>query len=408
MNDGKRIAVALPISIFLFAFVFRLFVAWRVGLFHNHQQDEMVRIALSVLNFHEYGNPYLIRTGPTAHEMPLYPLFMSGIYALFGTGSLAEAVKITLACAAAALRCALLPFFCLEAGLDRMVGMIAGILGAVYVSALQTELRGNWDHPWQALVLLLLTWMTIRLWRDQSWLGRTPWRYFFVWGFGILLQPAFLPVLAAFLMAGLIAAPRRERLRYLKQSAVLLLIVLAFLAPWAIRNEMRFGKLILTRSNFGLEFWISNGPGRAFDMQTNLGFAVPHPSLNLKEAQNVLRLGEVRYNRVKLNEAKAWVRSNPVQFARLTARRLLAWWFPPGRNIVQRILNFIFSVLALVGAGVLFRVGRLTAVLFFLTWISFPCVYYIIQWSSKYRYPTEWELVVCAALTIRSVFAALT
>jgi hypothetical protein len=404
MNDGKRIAVALPIGIFVFTFVFRLFIAWRVGLFRDHQQDEMVRIALSLLKYHEYGNPYLIRTGPTAHEMPLYPLFLSGVYALFGTGNLAEAVKITLACAASALRCAMLPFFCLEAGLDRIVGIVAGGVSAVYVSALQTELRGNWDHPWQALVLLLLTWMTLRLWRDRSWLARIPWRYFIVWGFGILLQPAYLPVLAAFLLAGLIAAPQKVRPRYLKLSAALLLTVSLFLVPWAVRNQLRLGKLIFTRSNFGLEFWVSNGPGRAFDMQTNLGFAVPHPSLNLSEAQSVLRLGEVRYNQLKLNEAKAWVRANPEQFARLTTRRFLAWWFPPGRNIVQRILNYVFSLLALAGAVILFRRQRLTAVLFFLTWISFPCVYYIIQWSSKYRYSTEWELVICVALTLRTVF----
>ena len=119
------------LAIFFFAFGLRLLVAWKAGFFRNFQTDEMVRIALSLVKYHEYGNPYLIRTGPTAHEMPIYLLFLSLIYFVFHTGSRAEAVKIILACAATALRCALLPPFCVAAGLERSVGIISGILAAM-------------------------------------------------------------------------------------------------------------------------------------------------------------------------------------------------------------------------------------------------------------------------------------
>jgi hypothetical protein len=395
------------LAIFFFAFGLRAVVAWKAGFFRNFQRDEMVRIALSLVRYHEYGNPYLIRTGPTAHEMPLYPVFLSLLYLVFGTGAAAEAVKILLACAATALRCALLPRFCMAAGLGRAVGIISGILGTVYISALQTELRGNWDGPWQALALLILIWMTIRIWSEHSWLQRTPRLYLILWGVAILLQPAFSPILAVFLLSGLIAVSASARRRYLQQSMALLLVVFTFLAPWTIRNYIRFGKLIATRSNFGLELWLSNGPGRAFDMQTNLGFDVPHPSLNLREAQLVLQMGEVRYNQMKIREAEAWIRSNPGEFAHLTLLRVLAWWFPPGRNAFHRAAGLGLSVLALIGLGLMFRIQPLVATLFLLTWISFPLVYYMIQWSSKYRYAMEWELLVCAALTIGSVLKAL-
>jgi hypothetical protein len=55
----------------------------------------------------------------------------------------------------------------------------------------------------------------------------------------------------------------------------------------------------------------------------------------------------------------------------------------------------------------MFRIKPLVAWLFLLTWMSFPTIYYLIQWSSKYRYAMEWELVVCAALTIGSVLKTL-
>lgn len=399
----KRYSVA----VFIFSFGLRAAVAWKMGFFRHFQSDEMVRIALSVLRYHEYGNPYLIPTGPTAHEMPVYPLFMSLIYLLFGTGAAGEAVKILIACAVTALRCALLPRFCMAAGLGRAVGIISGALATVYISALQTELRGNWDGPWQALALLVLIWMTIRIWSDSSWLERTPFLYFILWGWAILLQPAFFQILAIFLLAGLIMTQAPVRLRYLQQSIALVLVVFAFLAPWTIRNYFQFGKFMPTRSNFGLEFWLSNGPGRAFDMKTNLGFEVPHPSLDLREAQLVRQMGEVRYNRMKLDEAASWVRSNPRDFVRLTLRRFLAWWLPPERNVFFRVAGLGLTVCAVIGLGLMFRIRPLVASLFLMTWVCFPVIYYVIQWSSKYRYPLEWELLVCAAVTLSSISRAL-
>lgn len=404
--NGKSDLV-VPTCIFFLAFIVRLLLAWRLGYFHNFERDEMVRIALSIVKFHEYGNPYLIPTGPTAHEMPLYPLLLSAIYAMFGVGATAEAVKITLACAVTALRCALLPRFCLDVSLGRMIGIIAGLLGAVYVSALQTEVRGNWDSPFQALVLLILISMTVKTWRERSWLARTPWRYYLMWGVAILLQPAFVTILLTFLLAGLVVTAPTARWRYLRQCVLLLLTSASFLAPWAIRNDLRLGKLIWTRDNFGLEFWVSNGPRRAFDMQTNLGFAVPHPSLNLQEAERVLQLGEVRYNQMKLHEAMDWLRNNPAAFVTLTSKRMLAWWFPPGHNLAHRILSLGFSLLAFIGLGLTFRTQRLIAILFCLSWLSFPCVYYLIQWSSKYRYSIEWQLSLCAAVTIAAIVTAI-
>src|ERR1035441_4047129 len=76
MRLGHRIK-CFSLVIFFVALALRLSIAWRSGFFTTFQHDEMVRIALSVLKYHEYGNPYLVRTGPTAHEMPLYPLFLS-------------------------------------------------------------------------------------------------------------------------------------------------------------------------------------------------------------------------------------------------------------------------------------------------------------------------------------------
>ena len=382
--------------IFLAAFVFRMMLAWRAGFFRHFEHDEMVRIAFSLVGHHGFGNPYLIPTGPTAHEMPVYPMFLAAIYSLFGITTLAEAVKITITCLVVALRCALLPLFAVDIGFTLNAARATGILGMIYVGALETELRGNWDGPWQALLLLILTWWTVRLWRTGWTRTSTPWLYFVLWAIAGLLQPMLLLVLAVFLGLGLFRTVNRRQ--FLKDSALLLGVIGLFFAPWIVRNYLRFGVLMPTRSNFGLEFWVSNGPGRAYDMPTNLGYLVPHPSLDRQEAETVARVGEVRYNRMKLAEALAWVRRTPWSFARLTAHRAWAWWFPPGRNVIHRLLKTGFSLFALAGLVLLFGVNRDAGVLIAATWLSFPLVYYVIQWSSKYRYPMEWGMVLCVAL----------
>lgn len=109
---------------------------------------------------------------------------------------------------------------------------------------------------------------------------------------------------------------------------MLLLFVALCLVPWAWRNYRVFGAPML-RGNLGLELWVSNGPGAAFDVATNLGNRRPHPSTNLQEAALVAQLGEAAYDRLKLQEARLWIRRNPGEFLNLTAPRTMAWWFPP-------------------------------------------------------------------------------
>jgi hypothetical protein len=35
-----------------------------------------------------------------------------------------------------------------------------------------------------------------------------------------------------------------------------------------------------------------------------------------------------------------------------------------------------------------------------LIWISFPLLYYVTFWSSRYRYPMDWTLVLCSAVLV--------
>jgi hypothetical protein len=47
--------------------------------------------------------------------------------------------------------------------------------------------------------------------------------------------------------------------------------------------------------------------------------------------------------------------------------------------------------------AVLWRQNPKTVILILAIWITFPVIYYIAAWSSRYRYPMEWSMLLCAA-----------
>src|ERR1017187_9420701 len=219
---------------FVLALVIRLAIALQSGMFHRLTRTEMEAIALNVAG---YGG-YDLYGGPTAYSTPVFPLYLAAL---------------------------------------------AGGISVLYIGALDTEISGGVDGPWVAIALLILVWAILRMWRDGSWQARTPWWFFAFCGFCALLNPSLLPIMGGFLLAGAVACPAGARRRYLRQTALVALGIVAFLLPWAIRNYWNVGTPIMTRSNFGIEFWVSNGgPDRTFDHPHN--YDTYHPSSSPAEA----------------------------------------------------------------------------------------------------------------------------
>jgi len=385
---------------FVLALVLRLAVALASGMFHYPTRSEMEAIALNVVG---YGG-YDLFSGPTAYGTPVYPLYLAGLFGIFGTGLLAQIVKVTITCVVSALRCGLVPLFAIDAGLDPGIGALAGGISVIYISAVYTELSGGVDGPFVAIALLILVWAILRMWRDGSWQTRTPWWFFAFCGFCALLNPSLLPVMGGLLLAGAVACPAGARRRYLRQTALVALGILAFLLPWAIRNYGSVGAPIMTRSNFGIEFWVSNGgPDRTFNHPYN--YDTYHPSQSPLEAAKLADLGEVEYSHMRLQDGIDWVRAHPGGFLRLTAERFAAWWFPP-IPVILLPLKLAVTLLAFAGLWLMFRRQPMVAWLFLVTWMTFPDVYYIVHWSTRYRYPMDWQILLCASVALFAAYQA--
>jgi hypothetical protein len=181
------------------------------------------------------------------------------------------------------------------------------------------------------------------------------------------------------------------------------------LAPWVIRNQRVLGSPGWTRSNFGLEMALSNTEGSAPTLEQNV---LPggihsrmHPWFNRAELGKVAAMGEIDYNREKLQKAKVWIAGHPAGFLWLTVRRFAFFWFPVMVRPVQTALNALITLLAFFGLVVWFRQAspvRMLPVLFIAT---YPLPYYVIETSSRYRFPLEPIMLLFACYSLLDVAA---
>jgi len=394
------------ILIFLAALVFRLALVAITDQIHWFPRKEMVRIAMAFAERGELADPFAAPTGPTALAPPLYPIFLGTIFRLFGTGVAAEVVKCLLTCAVSALRCALLPWVAVCLGLRLRTGVIAGILGVFYIGALVTDIKGDWAEAYVATAMVGFFLAAIRIGESADIGWKTAAIQGVLWGLALLLSPALASVLGAFLIVGALRFLRTAPRQFIQFGAVLGLVAAVVISPWPVRNQMRLGSPIWAKDNFGIMLLNSNHPGAGWDVHANEEFIetttpswVPSVALKLKA------VGEVAYDKSQAEEAKQWIRDNRRTFAGLVALRAIHFWFPPGQNVLHTVLEAGFTLCALAGLYLLYFQHRPAALLILSIWVFYPPVYYIMLWSSRYRYPVNWTLMFTAGVALNHLYS---
>jgi hypothetical protein len=169
--------------------------------------------------------------------------------------------------------------------------------------------------------------------------------------------------------------------------------------PWTVRNERALGGLFFLRSNFGLELRMGNheGAGANLDLSAR-GGTERHPRTNEDEARKVAARGELAYMRAAGREAWAWIATNPGEFLRLTALRVVQFWFGPIGDPGARIGIGLLTLLSAVGAWRAFPAllaDRRAALLVPL--LLFPLVHYVVGFEARYREPLDGLAFLLAA-----------
>lgn len=140
-------------------------------------------------------------------------------------------------------------------------------------------------------------------------------------GIGVLVRPAMLLFVP---MAALVLIRRQQWLPLL----ALLLGVMMVLGPWAARNYVTHDRVIVASSTGGVNFWVGNHPLAVGDgdMAANPAIKIDNARLRAQHPGLTEEMMEPIYYREALN----WIRTNPVDWIVLEARKLVYLIVPIG------------------------------------------------------------------------------
>lgn len=397
-NSRSRIII-----FFLLGFAVRL--TYVVAIQHNRvlAPAEVIRVArsLAASHWHLFGNPFPTASGPTAIVAPGYPFVLSLIYSAFGTGTAGVLAQELASGLVSSLSIALIIAFAEAANYTAGTGILAASLGALLPIRLWIETNGSWDTPYDALALVILCILTLRHCKEPRFTVGAGILHGIVWGVAMLFAPAFLPILLAFLAIGWLVFREKHRAAFLRWAGLLVFTAGLILAPWTVRNYWRFGGVFFVRDNLGLELYQANNQRARLTLEENLKLAdVPHPFSNPQEARELVRLGELQYNREKLRAVVGWIAHHPGRFIVMTGQRFLYFWFPHSDRLWKRIVAGVITLLAWAGFLLSYRTHWLPAIIVGTLWIVYPMIYYLVQADPRYPYPIYWTLLLMASLAL--------
>jgi hypothetical protein len=389
------------VVLFFLALAMRLTYIVLLHTYRHIDSAELISVARCLAHFHMFGNPFPTPTGPTAIVAPGYPFLLSLIYSAFGLGVLGEVVQEIACTLVTSLGIAMLVFFAEAGDFAVGAGVLAASLGALLPTKLWIETKGAWSTPYDALILLLLCVFTLRHWKQPRLTVGNAVLHGILWGSAMLFAPAFLPILLAFLFAGWFLIAQKQRAAYVGWACLLFVAVLIILTPWTVRNFKQFGGIVFIRDNLGLELFTANNDRALPTLEENMKLPKrPHPNDNHLEAEELMRQGELRYNKQKLGLAIRWIGDHPSRFVFLTMQRFLYFWFPNSDRIWKRVLAGAITLLAWLGFFFSCRTHRLASIMIAVLWIVYPLIYYIMQADPRYPYPIYWTLLLMAAVSI--------
>lgn len=391
--------------LFCLAILFGAALALTVGQPDWVHFGEEPQLAASLAEGHGFSSPFMIPTGPSAFAPPLYPFLLAIIFRVFGvftTTSYWAAVALNVIAHAAS--CVLLYSIC-KAVFDDRSAVIAAAALATFPLIFQPLLnfhfvdgayqRGMFITPvmvWYTtlseLMLLCLIWMTLR---QSRWLP-----YGVMWGIATLLNPTILSVMPFFLLWRIWQTGR------FRPMLLTVVVMLACISPWLIRNYVVFHRFVFIRDGLGLEIRQGNEPG-----SHGLWKRETHPDINVDEARKVAQMGEANYLQMAGKQAIGFIKSDPGEFVINCLLRVRYYWIgTPVTSQRLRSINFVkyappllLTVLAFWGGVEALRRRNRAALLLFAVLIFYPVVYYISHtfFGFFYQYTIQAEMLGLAA-----------
>ncbi len=365
----------------------------------NNSGDESLQVAYSIAHGEGFANPFRnLPSGPTAHLAPVFPFLLSFVIRWFGDGSRALYVIDWMGVVATALQLSLWPF----AAARLRMGFFSGVLAAGLWLLAGFMPNTLWEADYVAVLVLLVTIGTYDILTTHCSSRHTV-LIAGLWGFTLLSSPSVLVSFIVFSIWTILWSPATA-----KQKLIFVVVPLAVLTPWMVRNYVTFHHIVLVRGNLGLELSDSNNECSEFSLAANQDDQCYFsPNEDPKEAQRLRVLGEYDYNHARLSEALSWIAGNPARFARLTFQRFVAFWFPNGSgnpftsSVATSVkVLWMITLVSIPGLLLLWWKSRVAAGMILVWLITFPLVYYLVAFDARYRTPIIWATLIPASFLI--------
>lgn len=361
---------------------------------------EMMDIARSLVDHGTFGDAFQsMRTGPTAFNPPLYPLFLALCIKVFGSPIMIVRAVMLANILANAFTAALLPRVSLMFWRTNAPGIVGG---ALVIAA--SRLQPDWDASYTQLGLILFCFITWKLLRHDGSLVLKGAAAGAIAGVLFLLSQVVALVVAPWI--GFLILARRMRLPDAARFSIFLFLVAVLVnVPWLIRNYELWGEWT-TRTNFGMTLYASNNncAESSLDLEMRSGcYQATHAERSVPEALALKTMGEPAYDRLKTAQALAWIRSHPARFFRLTLERILDFWFPQATPRYTGSAIWVITILSVPGLVQMFRNRSPAAIFVAAVCLVYPLMYYIVVSGVRYRVPILWISALSAGYFIASI-----
>ncbi|MDI6752153.1 MAG: glycosyltransferase family 39 protein [bacterium] len=323
MSNKKEVCL-----IFILALAVRAaFVLFFPSLFaaDTGQYDD---IACSLLK----GDGFSISGIPTAGRPPLYPLFLAGVYSLFGQSHLA--VKLVQAILGA-ISC-IIVYLIAKESFNHKVGLWSGIAMTLYPPLISTAGFVLSEE----LTIILLAISTLFLIRA---IKREAVSYYILTGIFLglttlcrsitLLFPIFLYLTLLF---------SSSKRRGFVLISMLLVSMILTVAPWTIRNYIKFNAFIPCQTDRGVNIWVGthlplDGPG---GMPYGVGSAQDEYKYS-RDGEAFLKvsrgLSPIEADKAYYREGIKNILNNPSGYLLLCVEKFKRYWFwiPGGVEVLK-------------------------------------------------------------------------
>jgi 4-amino-4-deoxy-L-arabinose transferase-like glycosyltransferase len=388
-------------AVAVLAVVLRVAVAAvTVGLFTPADREPAAdsRIHAALADNLRHGRGFSLDGQPTADTPPLYVVLLAGVYELTDSPAVVRIVQAALG----GLSVLFLYMFATNV-LGHRRGLVAAALlatfpHAVYISGL---------HLTENLFVVLVLAAAVVSRR----LAVRP-RVLTAVGLGGLLGLAALTraVFVAFLPLVILWALGTwgwRQVQAYRLSAAALAAAAAVLLPWLVRNHVVLGAALPVQANGGMVFWAANNPHADGGLvwPTRSTWQAGPPPDDGRYGWRSLSPGEE--NRLYVQTALAWIRSDPAAFGRLVLKKLGRLYgfsrAEDGRDLpAPRAVRLVYGgVMAAAAAGVVSGLRWWRPLLFVLLLAAFTNLTVVIfSGASRYLLPTVPALAILASVAL--------